>query len=209
MNKTTFFSNRDWYREEYLTSDHWKQLKSEKLKLHDMCFICGTKANLGVHHVEYKNIIDVRLDDLRVICACCHDKVHAIQNALRNTFIHKTTVEKWMDVIRCIKSGSTDEVLKEHEQMKSEVIEVKRRAVIRRTLRVCERAGMNKSRLRKIITAKMKEIDWDDILRVNKGDYQKVKNTKHFIQLKEIYGINHDFIKETIVKMGRHESITN
>ncbi len=64
--------NRDYYRKVYLKSQHWNDLKKEKLKLSPICEVCGSKRSLDVHHEEYRNLYDVLLVDLKTLCRKCH-----------------------------------------------------------------------------------------------------------------------------------------
>lgn len=69
-----------FYRNTYLKSDDWKTLRNAKLaKRRGKCQLCGhVSFSNDVHHVVYRRIWDVRLNDLRVLCRECHDWVHAI-----------------------------------------------------------------------------------------------------------------------------------
>jgi len=67
---------RQYYREEYLKSDHWKNLREEKLKQFSVCEVCGAKKSLDVHHKRYKNLYDVLLIDLQVLCRKHHKQIH-------------------------------------------------------------------------------------------------------------------------------------
>jgi len=68
----------------YLQSPHWKQLRAEKWKRsHKRCGICGSKEQLQVHHMVYRQIYDVQLTDLRVLCDTCHETTHRLINAGR------------------------------------------------------------------------------------------------------------------------------
>lgn len=69
---------REWYRVVYLNSEHWHNLRSRKLKKVDYCECCGSHIRLDVHHLNYRNLIDVGLADLCVLCRGCHTKGHAI-----------------------------------------------------------------------------------------------------------------------------------
>lgn len=66
---------RHYYRNEYLLSDHWKALRSEKLKRNPFCERCGRKGR-DVHHLRYRNLFDVLLSDLETLCRKCHKKEH-------------------------------------------------------------------------------------------------------------------------------------
>ena len=67
--------HRDWYRNVYLKSEHWDRLRRAKLFIDPECQRCGKPA-LDVHHIDYKNIFDVTLDDVESLCRPCHHKEH-------------------------------------------------------------------------------------------------------------------------------------
>jgi hypothetical protein len=67
---------REYYREIYLKSDHWKQLKAKKLLANPLCERCGSNKFLDVHHLDYKNLYDVLLTDLETLCRHCHHEDH-------------------------------------------------------------------------------------------------------------------------------------
>lgn len=67
---------RDWYRNVYLNSPHWKELRQRKLAEKPNCELCGGTAT-DIHHVKYKSIFDVELHDLVSVCRPCHDGIHA------------------------------------------------------------------------------------------------------------------------------------
>lgn len=69
-------TRRDWYRKVYLLSEHWKNLRKEKKKQNPVCEKCGTKRKLDVHHINYKNLYDILLEDLETLCHRCHKKEH-------------------------------------------------------------------------------------------------------------------------------------
>jgi hypothetical protein len=68
--------NREYYRTIYLQSDHWKELRERKLSKNRFCESCGNAENLDVHHLRYKNLLDVTEEDLKVLCRICHDIEH-------------------------------------------------------------------------------------------------------------------------------------
>lgn len=78
MNKQNKFlptnDKRSWYRTIYLKSEHWKNLKKEKFQNNPVCEDCGGKKQLDCHHINYKNIFDVLLTDLKTLCRKCHVK---------------------------------------------------------------------------------------------------------------------------------------
>lgn len=73
------FLGKHHYRCEYLKSEHWKQLRLEKLNSRNCeCAKCGFKsASNDVHHLDYKQLYDVELLDLVVLCRGCHILLHS------------------------------------------------------------------------------------------------------------------------------------
>ena len=71
-----YYGDRKYYREIYLKSEHWLNLRDSKLKQFNFCCLCNSKHNLDVHHINYKNLYDVELKDLLVLCRKCHSNVH-------------------------------------------------------------------------------------------------------------------------------------
>lgn len=61
---------------EYLLSDDWKQKRRQKLLKKRHCAVCSSKKELHVHHLNYKNLFDVEMSDLRVLCKRCHFLAH-------------------------------------------------------------------------------------------------------------------------------------
>ena len=81
----------EWYRTEYLKSAHWRWLRALRLEFaHHRCEQCGwshdadslkaglqrQRGPLDVHHLVYRELYDVTLADLRVLCRRCHDRKH-------------------------------------------------------------------------------------------------------------------------------------
>ena len=64
----------------FLNSKYWKQVKSIVLQRDNFtCRGCGSKVNLEVHHLTYKNHYKEHehLDDLATLCRNCHELSHA------------------------------------------------------------------------------------------------------------------------------------
>jgi hypothetical protein len=68
--------NKSYYRNVYLQSEHWKNLRKEKLEKNPVCEDCGTPFSLDVHHKQYRDLFDVRITDLETLCRICHNKEH-------------------------------------------------------------------------------------------------------------------------------------
>ena len=73
---------REWYREVYLYSAHWLQLRIRKLvHAQRKCQRCGVGGSLDIHHKNYRDIYDVGMDDLEALCRTCHQLEHHIKPA--------------------------------------------------------------------------------------------------------------------------------
>lgn len=76
---------RHYYRHVYLKSEHWANLRLEKLASVDAkCERCGERdLSNDVHHVNYRNLYDVELSDLLCLCRKCHDLTHEVLELCR------------------------------------------------------------------------------------------------------------------------------
>jgi 5-methylcytosine-specific restriction endonuclease McrA len=62
------------YRE-YLKSEHWQEVRKEKLKEAGYkCQKCGAKESLDIHHLTYARLGHERMSDLQALCRSCHRK---------------------------------------------------------------------------------------------------------------------------------------
>ena len=71
---------RKAYRE-YLQSDDWKRKRAKKRKKCRHCAACGSRFDLQVHHVVYKQWYDVETKHLRVVCGRCHTRIHELMRS--------------------------------------------------------------------------------------------------------------------------------
>lgn len=74
---------RHAYRFGYLQSEHWKDLRVQKLAESDAkCLFCGKRGlSNDVHHIRYpKNLKETTLNDLRVLCREHHDRLHVLMD---------------------------------------------------------------------------------------------------------------------------------
>jgi 5-methylcytosine-specific restriction endonuclease McrA len=65
----------------YIQSEEWKkkaEIKKEKVGY--KCEECKTDKYLETHHLTYKRLYNEPLEDLKVLCRNCHQKVHDINN---------------------------------------------------------------------------------------------------------------------------------
>jgi hypothetical protein len=80
--KTNF--NRTEYREDYLKSSEWKGLRNTILFSKPDCQCCEKTTACDVHHLVYRNWVDVKISDLMPVCRSCHDYIHL---AIKDGFI--------------------------------------------------------------------------------------------------------------------------
>lgn len=67
--------SRKEYREEYLKSEEWRNLRSIIMNSAPDCQCCEQKAS-DVHHLVYRNIVDIKISDLLPVCRVCHNLIH-------------------------------------------------------------------------------------------------------------------------------------
>ena len=65
----------------YLKSEDWLTKKYLKKLRTNRCAICNATENLDIHHLNYRNLVDVQLSDLRVLCRRCHFLAHDLHRA--------------------------------------------------------------------------------------------------------------------------------
>jgi 5-methylcytosine-specific restriction endonuclease McrA len=69
----------------YLKSASWRLKKQELFNIVGRnCEKCGSKKNIEVHHLHYKNIFKEKIEDLKVLCDKCHKKEHGIDLGKKN-----------------------------------------------------------------------------------------------------------------------------
>ena len=90
------------YRFKYLKSEHWGNLRIAKLASVDAkCKHCGARdLSNDVHHLRYKKLYDVELDDLVVLCRSCHDLSHLVLDLFRERI--KSSSDIWKETRRYI-----------------------------------------------------------------------------------------------------------
>jgi hypothetical protein len=66
---------------EYLQSEQWRQNREKRLQIDGrMCAVCGSKKDLNVHHISYRNIGNENIEkDLITLCHPCHAMLHRIK----------------------------------------------------------------------------------------------------------------------------------
>lgn len=94
---------KQWYRQIYLKSDHWRDLRQTALeKAGCKCSNCGCGGTLDVHHERYKSIYNVTQDDLSVLCRKCHKAEHEGKKGAGGTQENRVA-GGYAAVCRCVK----------------------------------------------------------------------------------------------------------
>ncbi len=66
-----------WYRQVYLRSEHWRNLRRRKFQESPSCYTCRSREHLDIHHASYQNLYKERLSELITLCRRCHQLTHA------------------------------------------------------------------------------------------------------------------------------------
>lgn len=74
MNKVKY--TREEYRNEYLKSEEWQSLRKMVMDSNPLCQCCNNAVAVDVHHLIYKNLVDVTVDELLPVCRSCHKYIH-------------------------------------------------------------------------------------------------------------------------------------
>lgn len=93
---------KHFYRFDYLKSEHWSNLRLEKLASVDAkCAKCGVRdLSNDIHHFLYRNLYDVKLKDLVVLCRKCHEEVHAYLDKVESGFFsHPNSPNQWEEFL--------------------------------------------------------------------------------------------------------------
>lgn len=97
-------TRKQWYWDIYLKSPHWKDLRKQVfISQGKQCSKCPATKRLDVHHLQYKSIFDVLLEDLQVLCRPCHRKEHPEKRKTKKAKVVQTAVEgkglKWEPIL--------------------------------------------------------------------------------------------------------------
>lgn len=75
--------NRNEYRKEYLRSEEWIKFRKTIIGDGIGCRCCDGRAS-DVHHMIYRNIVDIKVTDVIPVCRQCHDTIH---QAIKDDYI--------------------------------------------------------------------------------------------------------------------------
>ena len=91
---------------EYLKSSDWKQKRDQKIKRKlNRCAICSSTENIDIHHLNYKNLIDVEQSDLRKLCRRCHYFAHQLLKEGKIVFNGSNHHSRFAIIKNAVKKG--------------------------------------------------------------------------------------------------------
>lgn len=80
-NNVKIAKSRQRLYDKYIISSKWRNKREELFKIRGkICELCKSTSNIHVHHKTYKNLFNENMEDLQVLCKCCHSKVHLNKN---------------------------------------------------------------------------------------------------------------------------------
>ena len=86
---SNYSPDQQWYSR-YISSQHFRELRAERLKKDDYrCHRCRSAKNLHCHHITYERIGREDIDDVVMLCGSCHSTIHGMNNkwiAVDNTY---------------------------------------------------------------------------------------------------------------------------
>ena len=75
LTDTMFISAAE--KAKYMKSIKWHSLKQQRLAIANyQCESCSSAKQLELHHVTYQRLTVENLEDIRIQCNSCHNKVH-------------------------------------------------------------------------------------------------------------------------------------
>jgi hypothetical protein len=89
--------------QQYLESPHWLTLRYLKRLRARQCGVCAARRELHVHHLNYRNLTDVELSDLRVMCRRCHFLAHELFRAGAFRFDSTNHHHRWARIKAAVK----------------------------------------------------------------------------------------------------------
>ena len=90
---------------DYLRSEEWQRKRRARLKLDGYrCQMCGSGTNLQVHHISYDSLrTDAEIDDLVTLCRACHEQVHAVDLARKQSI-----PVLYLTAVKALREGSRE-----------------------------------------------------------------------------------------------------
>lgn len=86
---------------DYLKTNHWKKKKQSFLAtVKRQCMECGSKSNLHVHHLTYKNVGNERNSQLCLLCKDCHFAAHKKGKEKLDEIKSLRKIQRKIDIMR-------------------------------------------------------------------------------------------------------------
>jgi hypothetical protein len=104
--------NRKEYREEYLNSPEWKAIRDLVFFEPLECQCCKNTLATDLHHMVYRDIVDIKISDLLPVCRSCHDFIH---QAITDGYI-STKPEKLKTIERLTRNITNDQNYKKYHE---------------------------------------------------------------------------------------------
>jgi hypothetical protein len=89
------------YRE-YLKTEDWQAKRDRKLSRKKLCGICAAPI-VDIHHLNYKNLFDVEMTDLRRMCRRCHFLAHDLHKIGKILFTSTNHHSRWAIIKSAVK----------------------------------------------------------------------------------------------------------
>ena len=90
---------------DYLKSEDWKTKRATKMARKARCGICGSTEQLDVHHLNYRNLVDVEMSDLRRMCRRCHFLAHDLFREGKIRFTSDNHNHRWQLITHAVKTA--------------------------------------------------------------------------------------------------------
>lgn len=82
---------------EYLKEPLWEEQRKLAISMGMMCQRCHTNRASQVHHLRYRDIVNVKPSDLVALCAHCHGKMHvAIRSGVKDARAVLANDDAWL-----------------------------------------------------------------------------------------------------------------
>jgi hypothetical protein len=96
-------TRQEQYRE-YLQSEDWQNKRAEKNRRVKVrrCAFCAASGRLDLHHLVYRNLVDVGMSDLRFACRPCHGDIHRLINAGRLRYRSTNPTYRYHETVRVL-----------------------------------------------------------------------------------------------------------
>jgi hypothetical protein len=90
--------------DDYLQSEDWKTKRAIKKARTSRCGICGATDRVDTHHLNYRNLVDVEMSDLRVMCRRCHFLAHELFREGKIRFTSDDHKSRWQRITNAVKA---------------------------------------------------------------------------------------------------------